>query len=177
MTSICIALRSVRCWWLQRLPAALTTVVSSADADKACQQYIAVAPLNSVFIDRLLPHRNHRQLQTPVERMRLSFQPGVLQVKLCPRLDHHNWKHCPHRHPGEVAAQRRHPSLHKPAFCMNLKLVGSDSSCRHCFCSCSCGRVVVVCAAARLVGAFVMLICRPSVSLYPSRKWLSRPAT
>lgn len=46
-----------------------------------------------------------------------------LQVKLCPRLDHHNWKHCPYRHPGEVAAQRRHPSLHKPAFCMNLKLV------------------------------------------------------
>lgn len=34
-----------------------------------------------------------------------------------------SWKHCPHRHPGEVAAQRRHPSLHKPAFCMNLKLV------------------------------------------------------
>lgn len=50
------------------------------------------------------------------------------QVKPCPRLDHHNWKHCPHRHPGEVAAQRRHPSLHKPAFCMNLKLVSLQNS-------------------------------------------------
>ncbi|KAF6263135.1 hypothetical protein COO60DRAFT_1458238 [Scenedesmus sp. NREL 46B-D3] len=45
-----------------------------------------------------------------------------IQVKQCLRTDHHNWKHCPWRHPGETAAQRRHPSVHKPTFCINLKM-------------------------------------------------------
>jgi hypothetical protein len=48
---------------------------------------------------------------------------SCMQVKQCLRTDHHNWKHCPWRHPGETAAQRRHPSVHKPTFCINLKMV------------------------------------------------------
>lgn len=47
----------------------------------------------------------------------------VLQVKLCTRTDSHSWKHCPWRHPGETAAQRRHPSMHRPVMCTNLQLV------------------------------------------------------
>ncbi|WIA28347.1 hypothetical protein OEZ86_010895 [Tetradesmus obliquus] len=66
---------------------------------------------------------SHQNRQWSDEYMMYEYK-----VKQCLRTDHHNWKHCPWRHPGETAAQRRHPSVHKPTFCVNLKVAGECSA-------------------------------------------------
>uniref|UniRef100_A0A383VHG2 C3H1-type domain-containing protein n=1 Tax=Tetradesmus obliquus TaxID=3088 RepID=A0A383VHG2_TETOB len=66
---------------------------------------------------------SHQNRQWSDEYMMYEYK-----VKQCLRTDHHNWKHCPWRHPGETAAQRRHPSVHKPTFCVNLKMAGECSA-------------------------------------------------
>ncbi|WIA29520.1 hypothetical protein OEZ86_012020 [Tetradesmus obliquus] len=53
-----------------------------------------------------------------------NYMMYTYKVKLCTRTDSHSWKHCPWRHPGETAAQRRHPSMHRPVMCTNLQLAG-----------------------------------------------------
>ncbi|WIA09434.1 hypothetical protein OEZ85_008839 [Tetradesmus obliquus] len=53
-----------------------------------------------------------------------TYMMYTYKVRLCTRTDSHSWKHCPWRHLGETAAQRRHPSMHRPVMCTNLRLAG-----------------------------------------------------